>query len=62
MIGTTQSILVMNQNAEKQSMLVGRTENNRTVTFKGDPSLIGEITKVLITSASTYALEGDLSQ
>lgn len=51
---------------EKQSdngleiILAGRAENNKIVHFKGSKALVGEFTKVKITSASTWHLRGEL--
>ncbi|NLM38948.1 MAG: tRNA (N6-isopentenyl adenosine(37)-C2)-methylthiotransferase MiaB [Firmicutes bacterium] len=40
--------------------LVGRTRTNRQVHFTGDPSLVGQLTTVRITNASTWSLKGEL--
>lgn len=42
--------------------LVGRTRANRQVYFTGDRSLIGQLTTVRITNASTWSLKGELAE
>ncbi|HHT72550.1 MAG TPA: tRNA (N6-isopentenyl adenosine(37)-C2)-methylthiotransferase MiaB [Firmicutes bacterium] len=41
--------------------LVGRTRSNRQVHFAGDTCLIGQLTVVRITEASTFSLKGELA-
>lgn len=60
MLGTTQRILV-DQVAERVAgEIKGRTENNRTVVFAGDHSLIGKFVDVIITEAYSNSLRGEL--
>ena len=60
MLGTTQRILV-DQIAERVAgEIKGRTENNRTVVFAGDKSLIGKFVDVIITEAYSNSLRGEL--
>ena len=60
MEGTMQTVLVTEKAKNNPNQLVGRTENNRHVYFTGPESLIGCLPKVKITSAQTYALQGEL--
>jgi tRNA-2-methylthio-N6-dimethylallyladenosine synthase len=59
MVGSTQRILVVGQAKKDHTQLSGRTENNRVVNFKGDPSLIGKIVDVHITEALPNSLRGE---
>ncbi len=60
MVGSTQRILV-DQIAERVvGEIKGRTENNRTVVFAGDQSLIGKFVDVVITEAYSNSLRGEL--
>ncbi|MFT7414473.1 MAG: tRNA-2-methylthio-N6-dimethylallyladenosine synthase [Methylophagaceae bacterium] len=60
MLGSTQRILV-DQIAERVAgEMKGRTENNRTVVFAGDQSLIGNFVDVVITEAYSNSLRGEL--
>jgi len=60
MLGSTQRILV-DQVAERVvGEIKGRTENNRTVVFAGDHSLIGRFVDVVITEAYSNSLRGEL--
>jgi tRNA-2-methylthio-N6-dimethylallyladenosine synthase len=40
--------------------LMGRTECNRIVNFKGQPHLVGQMLDVLITHALPHSLRGEL--
>jgi tRNA-2-methylthio-N6-dimethylallyladenosine synthase len=60
MLGSTQRILV-DQIAERVAgEIKGRTENNRTVVFAGEKSLIGKFVDVIITEAYSNSLRGEL--
>jgi len=60
MVGSTQRILV-DQVAERVvGEIKGRTENNRTVVFAGEQSLIGKFVDVIITEAYSNSLRGEL--
>lgn len=60
MLGSTQRILV-DQLAERVvGEIKGRTENNRTVVFAGEKSLIGKFVDVIITEAYSNSLRGEL--
>ena len=58
--GKTVLVLVEGNSKNKDDMLMGYTENNKLVNFKGDKSLIGSIVKVKITEAKTWSLDGEL--
>jgi tRNA-2-methylthio-N6-dimethylallyladenosine synthase len=60
MVGTTQRVLVTGVSKKDERVLSGRTDNNRSVHFVGDASLIGQIITVQITAAQTYSLRGEL--
>lgn len=60
MLGSTQCLLVTGKSTKHAGMLMGKTENNRNVTFAGDESLIGQFVSVEITEAETYTLRGKL--
>ncbi|MBN2796349.1 MAG: tRNA (N6-isopentenyl adenosine(37)-C2)-methylthiotransferase MiaB [Clostridia bacterium] len=52
-------ILVENY-SEKDQTLMGRTDGNRTVHFKGDESLIGEFVSIKITEPKKFSLYGEI--
>ena len=60
MLGTEQRILVNGPSKNNPDFLSGRTDNNRVVNFKGEPSLIGQFVTVKITEAQPYSLCGEL--
>jgi len=61
MVGTVQRILVEHPSRKNpQQELAGRTENNRVVNFKAEPSLIGQFVDVKITEALPNSLRGDV--
>ncbi|MFW5449969.1 MAG: tRNA (N6-isopentenyl adenosine(37)-C2)-methylthiotransferase MiaB [Methylophagaceae bacterium] len=60
MLGTTQRLLVERVGQRNDDEIVGRTENNRAVTFVGDQSLIGKFVDVHITEAYSNSLRGEL--
>ncbi len=55
-----EEVLVTSLAKKGENMLTGILENNKTVNFKGDPSLIGKLVKVKILEAQTYNLLGEL--
>jgi len=61
MVGRRQVILVEGPSRKNPLALQGRTENNRVVNFAGDPSLIGQLIEIMITSAQPHSLRGDLT-
>lgn len=60
MVGTVQRILVEHPSRRDSQQIAGRTENNRVVNFKADPSLIGSFIDVKITEALPNSLRGVL--
>jgi tRNA-2-methylthio-N6-dimethylallyladenosine synthase len=60
MIGTVQYVLFENKSKKSQGDICGRTENCRYVNVPGDPSLIGQILPVQISSANRHFLRGTL--
>lgn len=58
--GTVQRILVEGASRKDPTELMGRTECNRVVNFKGQPRLIGQMIDVTITEASQRSLRGDV--
>jgi tRNA-2-methylthio-N6-dimethylallyladenosine synthase len=56
--GTVQRILVEGASRKDPTELMGRTECNRVVNFKGQPRLIGQMIDVTITEASQRSLRG----
>jgi tRNA-2-methylthio-N6-dimethylallyladenosine synthase len=62
MVGKTERILVEGFSKKNVNELRGKTENNRTVNFVGQKSLIGEFTDVLVTEALPNSLRAKLLQ
>ena len=60
MVGSVQTVLVEGPSKKSELELSGRTENNRVVNFVGQSQLIGKFAEVLITSASSNSLRGEL--
>ncbi|MGN1394324.1 MAG: tRNA (N6-isopentenyl adenosine(37)-C2)-methylthiotransferase MiaB [Succinivibrionaceae bacterium] len=60
MLGTEQKVLIDGISVKNSMELRGRTDNNRTVNFPGDPKLIGSFVKVKITDVLTHTLRGEL--
>lgn len=61
MVGTTQRILIEKISKKRDSELMGRTENYRTVNLaENDPSLIGQMVDVKITEVRPNSLRGEL--
>jgi tRNA-2-methylthio-N6-dimethylallyladenosine synthase len=52
------SVLVEGNSKKNDHVLTGRTETSKTVNFKGDEKLIGEMVTVKITAAKTYSFDG----
>jgi tRNA-2-methylthio-N6-dimethylallyladenosine synthase len=59
-VGTVQRILVEGPSRKDASELMGRTECNRVVNFKGSPRLVGQMVDVTVTQAMHYSLRGDV--
>jgi tRNA-2-methylthio-N6-dimethylallyladenosine synthase len=60
MIGSVQSVLVTGMSKRSDADVAGKTENNRTVNFKGEKRLIGKFVDVNITHAFPNSLRGDI--
>jgi tRNA-2-methylthio-N6-dimethylallyladenosine synthase len=58
-IGTVQRILVEGPSKRDADELMGRTECNRVVNFKGPQRLVGQMVNVNITQAMHYSLRGE---
>ncbi|MBC5763213.1 tRNA (N6-isopentenyl adenosine(37)-C2)-methylthiotransferase MiaB [Ramlibacter albus] len=59
-IGTVQRILVEGPSRKDPNELMGRTECNRIVNFKGQPRLVGQMVDVTITQALPHSLRGEV--
>lgn len=53
-------VLVEGKSRTDDTMLTGRTTENKVVNFSGDPSNVGKIVNVKITKAATWALTGEI--
>ncbi len=60
MLNSTQRVLVERIGERDEGEMVGRTENNRTVMFAGDKSLLGKFVDVNITEAYSNSLRGEM--
>jgi tRNA-2-methylthio-N6-dimethylallyladenosine synthase len=60
MEGTVQRMLVEGVSKKDADELMGRTDNNRIVNFKGQPRLIGQFVNVSITQAFSHSLRGEV--
>jgi tRNA-2-methylthio-N6-dimethylallyladenosine synthase len=60
MLGSIQKILVDGLSVKDPTELRGRTDNNRTVNFKGNQSMIGSFTQIKITDVMSHTLRGEL--
>ncbi|WP_411878009.1 tRNA (N6-isopentenyl adenosine(37)-C2)-methylthiotransferase MiaB [Polaromonas sp. YR568] len=58
--GTVQRILVEGASRKDPTELMGRTECNRVVNFKGQPRLIGQMLDISITQATQRSLRGEV--
>ena len=59
-VGTVQRILVEGPSRKDPAELMGRTECNRIVNFKGQPRLVGQMVDVRITQALPHSLRGEV--
>jgi tRNA-2-methylthio-N6-dimethylallyladenosine synthase len=60
MVGTVQKILVEGPSRKDANELMGRTECNRIVNFKGQPRLVGQLIEVNITEAYPHSLRAEV--
>jgi tRNA-2-methylthio-N6-dimethylallyladenosine synthase len=58
MVGTVQRVLVEGRSKKNQQQLTGKTENNRTVNFDGNPRLVGQFVDILVDEALSNSLRG----
>ena len=58
-VGTRQRILVEGPSRKDAAELMGRTECNRIVNFKGPAQWVGEMLDVTITQALPHSLRGE---
>jgi tRNA-2-methylthio-N6-dimethylallyladenosine synthase len=59
-LGTVQRILVEGASRKDPTELMGRTECNRVVNFKGQPRLVGQMLDISITEATQRSLRGEV--
>jgi tRNA-2-methylthio-N6-dimethylallyladenosine synthase len=60
MVGQPQRVLVEGPSRRDPSEMMGRTENNRIVNFKGSPRLIGQLVDITIDEVNTNSLRGEI--
>jgi tRNA-2-methylthio-N6-dimethylallyladenosine synthase len=60
MVGKVERILVTGTSRKDASELMGRTECNRIVNFKGHPRLMNQLIDVRITTAFAHSLRGEV--
>ncbi len=53
-------VLVDGFSRRSKDFLKGKTEQNKTILFKGDPQIIGSICRVKVNSADSWTLHGEL--
>jgi len=61
MLGSKQLVLVNGPSKKNILELTGKTENNRTVNFIGNPNMIGNLIEIDITEVHDHNLRGKLS-
>ena len=59
-VGSVQRVLVEGPSRKDASELMGRTECNRIVNFKGASQLVGQMTELTVTAAHPHSLRGEL--
>jgi tRNA-2-methylthio-N6-dimethylallyladenosine synthase len=59
-VGTTQRVLVEGPSKKDPTELMGRTECNRIVNFRGGVRLVGRMVDLLITEALPHSLRGEV--
>jgi tRNA-2-methylthio-N6-dimethylallyladenosine synthase len=60
-VGSVQRVLVEGPSRKDGAELMGRTECNRIVNFKGMPRLVGQLIDVTITQALPHSLRGEVA-
>lgn len=61
-LGEIVEVLVESTSKNDESMMMGKTRGFKTVNFKGDKSLIGEIINVRITECTSFSLIGEIEE
>ena len=59
-VGSVQRVLVEGPSRKDASELMGRTECNRIVNFKGPTRLVGQLVDLTVTAAFPHSLRGEL--
>lgn len=59
MLGSTQTVLVQGPSKKDPNELMGKTENNRSVIFRGRPGLVGLFVDLEITQVNPNSLRGE---
>lgn len=59
LIGKEVLVLVEGNSEKKTTMLMGYTDTNKLINFKGPSEIIGNIAKVKVTEAKTWSLDGE---
>jgi len=59
-VDRVREVLVDGHSRRSDKFLKGKTEGNKTVLFAGDENLIGTVQKVIINSADSWTLHGEL--
>ena len=59
-VGTVQRVLVEGPSKKEQDELMGRTECNRIVNFRGAPRLVGQMVDLRISAALPHSLRGEV--
>lgn len=60
MLGSCQETLVLSKSSKVEGQLTGKTSNNRTINFLGDPNLIGQMIDLKVTKVLRNSLIGEL--
>ncbi|MGD9580536.1 MAG: TRAM domain-containing protein, partial [Vampirovibrionia bacterium] len=61
MLNSTQEILIESfSETDNETILCGRTRNNKITHLKGDKSLVGELVKVKITDITAWSIRGEI--
>ena len=59
-LGTIQEVLVEGPSQKDPNVLVGRSDANKVVHFKGDDDLVGKFVKIKISDTKTWTLYGEI--
>ncbi|MBQ8196202.1 MAG: tRNA (N6-isopentenyl adenosine(37)-C2)-methylthiotransferase MiaB, partial [Oscillospiraceae bacterium] len=61
-VGKVLRVLTEDVSKNNAEMMTGKADAPRPIHFKGDSSMIGEYTNILITSADKYSLRGEIKE